>query len=165
MCSEPRRGAGRLLRQHAEHAPRREKDEPKEAVLEELEAVAEGLVCDGEQRKQRHGRRHGTEEPRVGAVRGLTHHVHGGDDVEHEAQGLEPRDPSQGHGREERVLQAQRGEEFDEEGEEVLAHPKRVDVGDDLVDDTEAPEQGPKSDDGQAEEAWGIHEATSSVAM
>ena len=47
----------------------------KEAVLEELEAVAEGLVCDGEQRKQRHGRRHSPEEPCIGAILSLSHHL------------------------------------------------------------------------------------------
>ena len=86
----------------------------------------------------------------VGAVLVFSHHLPSGDQVEYEAERLEPRDSSQSDRGEERVLQPKRGEKFDEEGKEVFAHPKRMNVRDDFVNDAQAPKQGPKPDNGQS---------------
>ena len=141
--------------------PRSEKDQPEEAVLEQLEPIAEHLVCDGEQAEQHHGGGDGTKEPCLG-LRLATAQVAGhGQQVQDEVGGLQGRYSGQCDRGVDGVLESERCEELDEQGEEVLADPEVLNVGQDFVDDAQSPEERPEAEDGQAEKESRVHGASS----
>ena len=130
-------------------------------MLEQLEPVAEHLVCDGEEAEQHHGSGDGAEEPRLG-LRFLTAQVTShGQQVQDEMGGFQGGHAGQCDRGVNGVLESKRGEELDEQGEEVFADPQVLDVGQDLVDDAQSPKERPEAEDGQAEEESRVHGASS----
>ena len=133
-------------------------------MLQQLEPVAENLVADGEQAEEDHGGQDGPEEPTVGHGIISLSEADQGREVEPEVDGLQCGNGCEGGGGEQGVIESQGAEELDEQGKEILADPEVPDVGDDLVHDAEAPEDGPEDEDGQAEESAFVH-GVSSVMM
>ena len=129
-------------------------------MLQQLEPVPKRLVCDGKQRKQSHGSEHPAEKPNFRTWTVASKKGQCRNSVQGEIDGLQTRNPCQGHSGEQRIFEPQRGKELDEEGEKILAHPKVLDVGDDFVHHTQPPEKRPKHENGAANQSMFLHGAS-----